>query len=111
VSTVYTTLDFNRIEGSIPTTIGMLTRLEVLRLGVNKLIPGEIPTQIGDLKSLQELSLQKSSLQGSIPSEIGLLSDLEILSLGTSSFNYHSTDHLVCALADDRAMFPLVCFV
>ncbi|CAB9498168.1 receptor-like protein kinase precursor [Seminavis robusta] len=71
----------NNLMGRLPEEISLLSSLEVLNVGRNK-IHGPILTQIGNLKKLREFHLVTNDFIGSIPSEIGLLSGtLEIVSV------------------------------
>ena len=72
--------DVNRLTGGIPPELGSLANLEILDLSGNSL-SGGIPTQLGDLSNLEELNLSDTSLTGVIPSELGDLSNLETLDL------------------------------
>lgn len=73
----------NRLIGEIPSELGTLTNLEVLRLGVNSL-SGEIPSELGSLTNLKRLSLFSNSLRGEIPEELGDLTNLKRLDLGSN---------------------------
>ncbi len=68
------------LTGEIPTELGSLSNLQVLKLNGNQLT-GEIPTQLGSLSNLQELWLNNNVLTGTIPTQLGSLSDLEELHL------------------------------
>jgi len=70
----------NHIHGSIPPETGLLDSLRVLFLYNNDL-EGSIPSEIGNLSELQELRLSSNQLTGSIPVELYSLSNLEILML------------------------------
>ncbi|KAJ8765684.1 hypothetical protein K2173_014806 [Erythroxylum novogranatense] len=59
----------NQIRGTIPTEIGNLISLEHLDLGENHLT-GSIPNSIGKLKNLNGLYLNGNELSGSIPSTL-----------------------------------------
>ena len=63
------TLNNNKLTGTIPTQIGNLTSLERLYLYGNELT-GSIPTEIGKLTSLLLLRLENNYLRGEIPSSI-----------------------------------------
>ena len=68
----------NNLSGTIPTELGNLSSLEILWLGDNDL-SGSIPSELGSLSSLQDLSLGLNELSGTIPSELGNLSRLRKL--------------------------------
>ena len=72
------------ITGSLPTWIGLLTKLEGLQLH-NNALTGTIPTELGDLTNLNDsLDLYGNELTGTIPTELGSLESLTELYL---SFN------------------------
>ena len=73
-------LSNNELTGEIPTELGDLTNLAQLSLSNNELT-GEIPTELGDLTNLAQLSLFSNQLTGEIPVELGGLTNLEVLSL------------------------------
>ena len=98
------TLHGNRLEGTIPESLGDLDRLKALRLDHNNLsggipaalgnlnillslnlrrneLAGQIPASLGELKRVYELYLDQNRLNGEIPSELGSMSDLEYLNL------------------------------
>ena len=76
-------LSGNKLDGSIPGEIGLLSTLRVLDLR-NNFISGPIPPEIGNLSNLRTLLLDGNThLNGSIPPEIGNLSNLEHLILST----------------------------
>ena len=68
----------NKIGGTIPSTISVLTSLQTLDLDRNSLV-GTIPSTIGGLISLQALDLSSNLLSGTIPSAIGRLISLQTL--------------------------------
>jgi len=59
-------LSYNLFEGSIPTTLSELDRLEVLDLSNNN-FSGEIPNFLSRLMSLTQLILSNNQLTGNIP--------------------------------------------
>lgn len=61
-------LEFNELEGSIPSSIGDLVHLTLLNLLLNNLT-GSIPNEIGNLSELQSLNLGWNNLSGLIPPE------------------------------------------
>ena len=74
----------NALSGEIPSEIGDLTSLERLNLSANNLI-GAIPSSIGDLTALEELWLYGNILTGGIPSSISNLAALESLWLSSNA--------------------------
>jgi Leucine-rich repeat (LRR) protein len=76
----------NSLSGSIPSELGNLSRLTVLYLSENRL-SGSIPRELGNLSNLTYLGLSENSLSGSIPSELGNLSRLTVLSLYSNSLS------------------------
>lgn len=71
-------LDGNRVYGTIPAEIGLMTGLGSLSLA-NTTLTGTIPTQIGKLKQLRRLWLFNNKLTGSIPDELNNLNLLEVV--------------------------------
>lgn len=79
-------LGSNRVSGSIPPGIGNLVAMQSLGLDSN-LLTGAIPEGIGKLKNLTELSLQDNKLTGPVPSSIGNLTQLLKLALSNNALN------------------------
>lgn len=75
----------NMLTGSIPSEIGLSSKLTYLYLDYN-LFQGKIPSELGLLSSLTSLHLYDNYLTGTIPSEIGSLSNLNELYLNDNSF-------------------------
>ena len=73
-------LDGNNLNGTIPSSIGNISQLNILSLG-NNLLSGSIPTSIGSLSNLNYLVLSINGLTGSIPSSLGNLTNLAGLDL------------------------------
>lgn len=87
-----TTLDVRGLSNiyNLPTTIGVMTNLEVLYSGrivhddptsAAPPVVGTIPTEIGLATNLKYITLDESKLTGAIPSEMGLLSNMASLFL------------------------------
>ena len=74
------TLNYNKLSADIPSELGNLTSLEYLNLYRNEL-SGSIPPELGNLTSLQDLVLGMNQLSGSIPAELGNLTNLKELYL------------------------------
>ena len=70
----------NRLSGSLPPEVGMLTALKELRLDGN-LLGGELPPEIGKLRNLEWLELANNNLSGPVPPEMGAMERLEVLDL------------------------------
>jgi len=76
-------LEYNDLNGSLPTKIGNLPQLSELYLYGNNL-SGSIPPELGNLTYLEGLDLGANHLSGRIPREFGNLTNLVVLNL---SFN------------------------
>ncbi|KAK2972084.1 hypothetical protein RJ640_010247 [Escallonia rubra] len=88
ILTVFTSIDVsnNRFEGDIPDNIGVLKSLYVLNLSHNALT-GSIPSSMGNLTQLGSLDLSANKLSGPIPAELASLTFLSVLNL---SYNHLS---------------------
>jgi len=73
------------VLGDIPTEIGLLESLENLSLDYVQ-VTGTLPSEIGLCKNLTHLSIADADMEGTIPSEIGQLEHLTMLSLLGSRF-------------------------
>lgn len=71
----------NNLSGLIPSEIGSLTELTELTLGNNK-INGVIPHEVGNLAKLRILALNKNEISGELPTHLGKLGQLERMFLG-----------------------------
>ena len=68
-------LNDNSLSGEIPTGLGSMKRLKVLRLDTNELV-GSLPVELAQLSSLLELNVSNNYLEGTLPSELGQLQNL-----------------------------------
>ena len=75
----------NQLSGTIPTEIGLSTRLVWLRLQGNEL-SGTLPTDIEQLASLELINLGDNNFSGSYPDVLGRLPRLEMINLQNSGF-------------------------
>ncbi|KAL7208921.1 hypothetical protein ACSBR1_030623 [Camellia fascicularis] len=76
----------NLFKGSLPDSIANLsTYLSVINLPINQ-IHGIIPSGIGNLLNLTDLSMETNNLAGPIPSSIGRLHKLQSLLLDQNKF-------------------------
>ena len=73
-------LNNNGLNGEIPPILGQFERLRELRMWGNNLV-GEIPSELGNLSSLQYLNLEHNALSGALPPELGELTNLTDLRL------------------------------
>jgi len=81
-------LDFsnNKLSGKIPTSLGILVKLEALVLGNNSLM-GELPSTLKNCSNLIMLDVGENRLSGPIPSWIGEnMQQLIILSMRVNHF-------------------------
>ena len=76
---------FKKLSGDIPSVLGDLSALEVLRLSRNDL-RGEIPANLTKLSKLRILHLDDNALSGFIPQALGALGPLEELDLSSNDF-------------------------
>jgi hypothetical protein len=68
------------LAGTIPGSIGSLTKLTVLMLSHNHL-HGSIPNVFGELNDLSQLNLRHNMLHGTLPSSMALLSNITSMCL------------------------------
>ena len=82
ILTTLTAIDLsnNRLEGTIPESVGRLVSLRVLNMSHNG-FTGEIPTQLGGVADLESLDLSCNQLSGEIPQELTNLTFLATLNL------------------------------
>ena len=73
-------LSSHALTGTIPTELGEVASLQKLRLSGNALT-GPIPSDIGDLVNLEGLWLSTNQLTGTIPRELGNLGNMQDMSL------------------------------
>lgn len=79
-------LGFNKLSGGLPNGIGDMTSLVVLNTGDNYDMEGTFPEEITQLTSLRELRLDNCwGISGELPKDIGNMRSLEILSLNAMS--------------------------
>jgi len=80
-------LHHNLFSGGFPLVILKLKKLVILKLGSNKQLSGPLPSDIGQLSSLEQLFLGNCSFTGPIPVEIGKLINLKFLSIWGNVLN------------------------
>ncbi|GLJ09755.1 hypothetical protein SUGI_0115270 [Cryptomeria japonica] len=77
-------LGINNLRGHIPYQLGSLSRLQILYLDTNQL-DGLIPSTLCACHSIAALSLVENHLDGGIPSALGFLPNLSFLQLGRNN--------------------------
>lgn len=73
-------LSENTLTGQLPDELGLLRSLKHVLLP-NNFFHGTLPSQIGSLTMLVDFDVSASDLKGRIPSEVGLMTNLESVSL------------------------------
>lgn len=86
-------LSSNELHGSIPASVCLLENLTILDLS-NNALDGPIPSGIGKLERLITLNLSSNYLSGSLPSGIGQFGFIENLILGNNRFSGEITGEI-----------------
>eukprot|EP00261_Vitis_vinifera_P036839 XP_019078082.1 PREDICTED: putative receptor-like protein kinase At3g47110 [Vitis vinifera] len=79
-------LSSNFLTGNLPPEVGNMKSITTLDLSKN-LISGYIPRRMGELQNLVNLCLSQNKLQGSIPVEFGDLLSLESMDLSQNNLS------------------------
>ncbi|URE31100.1 leucine-rich repeat receptor-like protein kinase [Musa troglodytarum] len=82
---IHILFDSNKFTGPIPSSVGLVKTLEVLRLDNNDL-GGPVPSNINNLTSINELNLANNQLTGSLPNLTGM-NNLNYVDLSNNSFS------------------------
>ncbi|XP_045803745.1 leucine-rich repeat receptor protein kinase HPCA1 [Trifolium pratense] len=85
MSLVHVLFESNKFDGRIPSTLGLVQKLEVVRLDNNSLT-GSLPQNINNLTKVRELFLSHNRLSGSLPNLTGM-NVLSYLDLSNNSFD------------------------
>ncbi|KAI3697502.1 hypothetical protein L6452_30584 [Arctium lappa] len=81
---IHVLFDGNQFTGNIPSTVGYVQTLEVLRLDRNA-FSGEVPLNLNNLTSLSELNLAHNNLFGALP-DLNGMNALSYVDLSNNSF-------------------------
>ena len=79
-------LDGNALLGPVPTTIGQLVNLTRMELRNNDINGGTVPPEFGDLTMLTYLDLSLNGFNGELPSELSTLTELKFLYIDRNEF-------------------------
>ncbi|KAK6275547.1 hypothetical protein POUND7_005256 [Theobroma cacao] len=104
-------LSSNKLEGSIPEELALLTGLIGLNLSHNQL-SGQFPNKIGKLESLESLDLSFNELSGMIPGSMSSLTKLSHLNLSYNNFSGKIPEGNQLQTLDDPFIYagnPLLC--
>jgi len=71
------------LDGTIPSELALLTRLNTLVLSDNS-IQGTIPEELGNWTLLENLEISSNAISGTIPASLGQLESLLVLDLGSN---------------------------
>jgi hypothetical protein len=67
------------LTGTLPSELGLMTKLQSIRFRHLIQLMGDIPSEIGKLTHLTRLDLSCSSFKSPLPTEIASLPDLEVI--------------------------------
>ncbi|KAF2317300.1 hypothetical protein GH714_019757 [Hevea brasiliensis] len=82
---IHVLFDSNKLTGSIPSTLGLVQTLEVVRLDRNSLT-GPVPSNLNNLTNVTGLSLSNNRLSGPLPNLTGM-NILSYLDMSNNSFD------------------------
>ncbi|XP_028762891.1 probable leucine-rich repeat receptor-like protein kinase At5g49770 [Neltuma alba] len=82
---IHVLFESNQLTGSIPSTLGLVQSLEVVRLDSN-FLSGPVPPKISSLEKVQEMYLSNNKLSGSLPNLAGM-SVLSTMDISNNSFD------------------------
>ncbi|XP_006300598.2 probable leucine-rich repeat receptor-like protein kinase At5g49770 [Capsella rubella] len=82
---IHVLFDGNQFTGSIPSTLGLVQTLEVLRLDRNTLT-GKVPENLSNLTNIIELNLAHNKLVGSLPN-LSDMKSMNYVDLSNNSFD------------------------
>ncbi|CAJ1956335.1 unnamed protein product [Cylindrotheca closterium] len=72
------------LEGTIPSELSLMSRLETIALPINK-ITGTIPKEFGSMRWLSTFNVSYNNMEGTIPSELAAAPALTTLDVGSNN--------------------------
>ncbi len=90
-------LNYNNLDGFLPSEIGDLTEVQSLNLQGNYNLSGTVPWEIGNLESVVSISLDFNQLTGPIPSSIYTLPNIQYISFFDSDLTGSISDSISMA--------------
>uniref|UniRef100_A0A7S4VGA5 L domain-like protein n=1 Tax=Ditylum brightwellii TaxID=49249 RepID=A0A7S4VGA5_9STRA len=78
-------LDQNNLNGTVPSELGALTNLMILRM-CNNLLTGVLPGSIWNISTLETLQIDNNSLEGQLPPRLDHLSNIANLIISNNLF-------------------------
>uniref|UniRef100_A0A6V7QSW3 Leucine-rich repeat-containing N-terminal plant-type domain-containing protein n=1 Tax=Ananas comosus var. bracteatus TaxID=296719 RepID=A0A6V7QSW3_ANACO len=100
---IHLLFDGNKFTGPIPTSVGLLQKLQILRLDKNQ-FSGNIPASITNLTTLNELHLAGNELQGTVP-DLSALTNLNYVDLSNNTFDSSPAPPWFSTLTSLNALF------
>jgi len=95
--------DVPLLTGTLPTELGMLTKLTYLDFD-ELIMTGTIPTEVGALTNLESLDFTGSMFSGTLPTELGMLTKLTYL-------DFYETQPIVGTIPSELNQLTLMTYV
>ncbi|XP_075667182.1 leucine-rich repeat receptor protein kinase HPCA1-like [Castanea sativa] len=115
---IHVLLDGNQLTGSIPSTLGLVQALEVLRIDGNAL-SGPVPSNFNNLTNLNQMFLSNNKLTGPLPNLTGM-NRLSYVDISNNTFdgsdappwfpNLQSLTTLIMENTQLQGQFPVALF-
>lgn len=75
------------MQGQVPSNLFLSSNLKELIIGENEALLGSIPSSVGNMSSLEVLDLHMTRMDGEIPPEMFLVPNLQALDLSHAQFH------------------------